>query len=33
MDPENFNILDCSTQRNLGEEDKTIEKIGIFYKK
>ena len=31
-DPENFNILDCSTQRNLSEEGiKQSKKIGIFF--
>ena len=33
-DPENFNIKDCSTQRNLSEEGiNQSKKIGAFFKK
>ena len=33
-DPENFNIKDCSTQRNLSEEGiNQSKKIGVFFKK
>ena len=33
-DPENFNIYDCSTQRNLSEvEEFSLEKLVIFLKK
>ena len=32
-DPENFNIKDCSTQRNLSESGiKQSKKIGLFFK-
>ena len=32
-DPENFNIKDCSTQRNLSENGiKQSKKIGLFFK-